>query len=71
MSEIRLFSAEDLAELDRMAEEMAESGRQYDAWCARHNYRRNSFAPGAMDRMYEADHAEALAEDRERAGVVA
>jgi hypothetical protein len=55
---IKLISDEAMAELTRMADDLAASERQYDQWCARHGRRRGSLA---MDRMFEADHTEALA----------
>lgn len=39
---------------------MTAGGRQYDKWCTRHGRRRGGGFSGAMDRMFEADHAEAL-----------
>lgn len=44
-------------------DQMDAADRQYDNWCSRHGYRRGSFAPGAMARMRDLDHAEALAMD--------
>lgn len=50
-----------LARVTSELDQMDEADRQYDEWCARHQYRRGSFAPGAMARMRDLDHAEALA----------
>jgi hypothetical protein len=57
---IQLISDSAFAELTQIAEDLAASGRQYDQWCTRHGYQRNSFLPGRMAAMYEVDHAEAL-----------